>query len=144
MTTGRFVTATLVGGIVLFFLGFLIWGLAFMGFFEAHAGSATGVAKDPPRFLLILVSQFVWAGLLTLVIGTWARVSGFGPAFRVAAVVGLLSSLSFDLMMYATTNLSDLTATLIDPLLGTVWTGIGGGVIGIVLARSAGARADAS
>lgn len=135
MSAGRFLTATVVGGVVLFVMGYVIWGLAFMGFFESHMGSASGVMKEPMNFPMLILGQLALAALLTLMVGSWARVSGFGPAFRVGAVAGLLMSLGYDLTQYATTNLMDLTATLVDPILGIVWMGLGAGAIGVLLAR---------
>ena len=41
MTQGRFWAASLAGGVTLFVAGFLLWGLVFAGFYEAHVGSAT-------------------------------------------------------------------------------------------------------
>ena len=135
MSAGRFLTATIAGGLTLFIVGYLIYGLAFMGFFEAHAGTATGVMKETPDFVFLVLGQFAWAALLTVIVGTWANVSGFGPALKVGALTGILSGLAFNLTFYATANISDLTATLVDPLLGAVWSGLGAGVIGVVLAR---------
>jgi hypothetical protein len=47
MTTQRFAIGTLVGGLVLFFLGYLVFGVVFASFFAANAGTATGVPKMP-------------------------------------------------------------------------------------------------
>lgn len=45
MSTSKILIAGLVGGVVAFLLGFLIYGLALNSFFEQQAGSATGVMK---------------------------------------------------------------------------------------------------
>ena len=52
MDTKRLATGTLVGGITLFAVGYLIFDLAFADFYAANAGSATGVDRD---------AQLVWA-----------------------------------------------------------------------------------
>ena len=135
MTVGRFLSATVAGGVALFLLGYLIWGWALMGFFQSHAGTATGAFKEAPDFLFLVLGQLFWAAFLTLLIGHWAGVSGFGPAFKVGAIAGVLTSLGFDLTMYATTNLNDLTATLTDPVLSIVYNGVAAGIIGVVLAK---------
>jgi hypothetical protein len=44
-------------------------------------------------------------------------------------------SLGFGLNMYGTTNISNLTATLVDPIVMTVMMGATGGAIGWVLGR---------
>jgi hypothetical protein len=43
--------------------------------------------------------------------------------------------LGFGLNMYGTTNISNLTATLVDPIVMTVMMGASGGAIGWVLGR---------
>ncbi len=52
MDTRRLAIGTLIGGITVFVLGYLIFDLAFAAFYAANAGSATGVQRD---------SQVVWA-----------------------------------------------------------------------------------
>lgn len=45
MDMKRFAVAALVGGLTMWGVGYLVWGLAFADFFAANAGSATGVAR---------------------------------------------------------------------------------------------------
>jgi len=51
----RFLIGTLVGGVILFATGYLIFELAFGDFYAANAGSATGVERDP---------QLMWAPIV--------------------------------------------------------------------------------
>jgi hypothetical protein len=140
MSQGRFWVASLAGGVVLFFVGFLLWGLLLAGFFEAHVGSATGVVKEPMEFFHLGMSQLIWGILLAVVLGKWAGVSGFGTGFMVGAVLGFLVSLSNGLSMFSMSNLYDLTTVLTDPFVSAVWSGCGGGVVGLILGRSQGAE----
>lgn len=133
MPQGRFWTAALAGGVTLFIVGFLLWGIALSGFFEAHVGSATGVVKEPMDMLHLALGQVIWAVLLTVVMAKWAGVSGFGPGMKIGAIMGFLMSLSIGLSQFSMTNLFDLTSVLTDPLVSAVWSGLGGGVIGLVL-----------
>jgi hypothetical protein len=50
--------------------------------------------------------------------------------------VGFLVWLGADFITYGVTNIWNLTATIVDPLLAIVWGGIGGGVIAVVLGRN--------
>jgi len=133
MTQGRFWAAALAGGATLFIAGFLLWGLALAGFYEAHMGSATGVNKDTADMVYLALGQIVWGVLLTVVMAKWAGVSGFGQGMMIGAVLGFLMSLSVGLTQFSMTNLVDLTAVLTDPFVSAVWSGLGGGVIGLVL-----------
>ena len=134
MSQGRFWGAALAGGVTLFVVGFLLWGLVFAGYFEAHVGSATGVVKEPMSFLHLALGQIVYALLLTVVMAKWAGVSGFGPGMKIGAIMGFLISLSVGLSQFSMANLVDLTAVLTDPFVSGVWGGLGGGVVGLVLA----------
>jgi len=135
MTQGRFWVATVAGGVTLFFVGFFLWGIVFDGFFAAHVGSATGVVKEQMDFFHLGLGQFFWAVLLAVVIVNYARVSGFGPGLRIGAVMGFLMSLSIGLNQFSMTNLLDLTSVLTDPFVSALWSGLGGGVVGLVWGR---------
>ena len=134
MSQGRFWTASLAGGVALFLTGFLLWGLALAGFYESHMVSVPGVNKETADMFHLAISQIVWAILLTVVMGKWAGVSGFGKGLMVGAVMGFLMSLSVGLSQFSMMNLADLTLVLTDPFISAIWSGLGGGVIGLVLA----------
>jgi len=137
MAPGRFLTATVAAGIALFVAGYVIWPLSLAGFMDGHLGSAEGVsrANEDVNFLFLALSQFVYAAFLTLTVGSWGGRRGFGPGFSGGALVGLLSGLATALLSYATANILDLTGHIVDGLAMAVWAGIGGGVVGLVLAR---------
>jgi len=121
------------GGVTLFFAGFVLWGLLLAGFFDAHMGTATGVNKAQAQFFHLALGQFFWGVLLAVIIARYAGVSGFVPGLRIGALVGFLMSLSVGLTQFSMTNLVDLTAVLTDPFVSAVWSGLGGGVVGLVL-----------
>ena len=131
MTTQRFAIGTLVGGLVLFFLGYLIFVVVFGEFFAANAGTATGVPKDPIDFVTLAIGQLAWGAALTLILG-WASVSSVGQAARTSATVGLLFFFGIDLTIFATQNTSTLKAAVVDPILGAVLFGVAGAAIAAV------------
>ena len=136
MTLQRLLIGTMFGGIVLFFAGYLIFGIVFADFFAQNAGTATGVAKEPFNFVALAIGQLGFAAALTLILH-WAAVRSVGQAVAVAGVSGLLFFLGIDLTMYATTNTQSLTATLIDPILAAVLFAVGGAAIAAVTGRRA-------
>ena len=75
----QFLLATVLGAITLFALGGLVFALALAGFFEANSTSAM---RDAPLFGWIALGQLILAALLTLVLGSWARVSSAGDGLR--------------------------------------------------------------
>ena len=136
MTMQRLLTGTLVGGIVLFFLGYLIFGIVFASFFAANAGTATGVQKDPFNFVALGIAQLAWGAALTLILN-WASPRTVGQGVSVAGITGLLLFIGFDLTMYATSNTSTLTATLVDPILAAILFAVAGGAITAVGGKKA-------
>jgi hypothetical protein len=134
MTTQRFAIGTLVGGLVLFFLGYLVFGVVFADFFAANAGTATGVPKMPFDFVSLAIGQLAWGAALTLILG-WASASSVGQAARVSAIVGLLFFFGIDLTMFATTNTSTLKAAVVDPILAAVLFGMAGAAIAAVTGK---------
>ena len=135
MSTKRFVAATVAGGVVVFVLGGLIWGLATVSFFEANQGSAVGVMRETPDYVHLFLGQLVFGALLTVIIGKWAGVSGAGAGLRIGAITGLLFGFAMDLTMFGVTNIQNITATLVDPFLTMVQLAIGGAVVGAVLQK---------
>ena len=142
MTLQRLLIGTLVGGIVLFFAGYLIFGIVFADFFAQNAGTATGVPKEPFNFVALAIGQLGFAAALTLILH-WAAVRSVGQAVTVAGITGLLFFLGIDLTMYATTNTQSLTATLVDPILAAALFAVGGASIAAVTGRTAVARGQA-
>ena len=135
MDSKKFLTGTLVGGIAFFFLGYLIYGMALVNFMSSHAGSATGVQKSMEEFTwwALIVGNLASGALLSYIFLKWANVSSFASGASAAAVVGFFASMGFDMVMFATSNLMDLTAIVVDILAFTVMNAVVGGIIGVVL-----------
>ncbi len=135
MDTKRFVIGTLVGGITMQLVGYLIWVVALADFFAANAGSATGVERETDLVWAIALGTFSLAALVTLAVGSRGGSSTIGQGFKTGAIVGFLVWFGVDFIHYGVTNVWNLTATIVDPLLEIVRTGIGGVVIAAVLGR---------
>ena len=65
MDPKRLATGTVVGGVLMFAIGYLFWTVLFAGFFEAHGGSATGMEREAPIWWAAVVGTFLLAALLT-------------------------------------------------------------------------------
>lgn len=135
MSTKRFVLATLAGGIAVFLVGSLIYGVLTVSFFEANQGSAVGVMRETPDFVHLFLGQLVFGALLTVIIGKWAGQSDAGAGLRIGAVFGALFGFAVDLTMFGVTNISNIVATLVDPFFAMIQMGIGGAVVGAVLGK---------
>ena len=140
MDIKRFIIGTVVGGIALYILGYVMFDLAFADFFAANAGSATGVWKDPQVIWAIALGTLSYAALITLAIGTRAGSTTIVEGLKVGAIVGFLMWFGADLIIYGIWNVGNLTAAIVDSLLELVRGGIGGVVIAAVLGKIAGAQ----
>ncbi len=140
MDIKRLIIGTLVGAITLYVLGYLIWELAFGDFFAANRGSAIGVERDTLVIWAVALGTVSYAALLTLAIGTRAGAATIVEGLKIGAIVGFLMWFGVDFIHYGIANVSNLTATLVDPLLGLIRAGISGAVIAAVLGKIAGAQ----
>lgn len=128
MDVKRFLTGTVVGGIVLFVLGWLIWMVIFAGFFEGQVGSAVGVPKDAPVWWAHVVGTLSLAALYTLAI-QWRGDSTVMDGLKTGAIAGFLLWFGVDLILFSLWNVSTLTGAISDSILELVRTAIAGAVI---------------
>ena len=135
MDTRRILIGTLVGGVAMYVLGYLIFDMAFGAFYAANVGSATGVARDVYLQWAVALGSLSLAALVTLAIETRSGPLTIGKGFGTAAVVGFLLWLGVDCTRYGMTNVPNLTRTLVDPLLEIVRTGAVGAIVAAVLVR---------
>lgn len=137
MDAKKSIMATLAGFIVHFFLGFIFYGVLLVDFYASNVGTASGVKRptDEMQWWALMTGNVVQGYLLVYIFGNWANITTFGGGLKAGAIIGFIMSLGFKLDMYGTTNISNLTATLVDPIVMTVMMGVTGGVIGWVLGR---------
>ena len=133
MDAKRSLIGALVGAIMLYATGYLIFDLAFANFYRANVGSATGVDRGGQLVWAILVANLAYGALITYVIGNRTGTLSIGGGTRIGAIVGFLLWCTVDFVYYGTTNIANLTRTVVDPLLEVVHGGIGGAVIAAVL-----------
>jgi hypothetical protein len=132
--TKRFLTGTVVGGIVLYVVGYLIFSLAFAGFYAANAGTATGVDRPSELKWAVLLGSLAYAALICYAMGA-RNAAGLGAGFMVGAIVGFLMWFSVDFTLYGIQNVANLTRTVVDPFLEIIHGGIGGAAIGLVAGK---------
>lgn len=136
MNTNRMLIAGIVGGIVYFLLGFLFYGVLLAKFFAANEGTAQGVMKETPTWWALILGNLFTGLLLALIFERWAGIKTFATGAQAGALIGGLMALGFDFTLLGTSNISTVTATIVDIIVVTVMSAIVGGVIGVVLGRS--------
>ena len=134
MNSPKFLTGTLVGGLALFLLGYLFYGLALASFFTQHSVAPAGSMRsmnDIVWWALILGNIF-WGALLTYVLLKLGA-NSFSSGARTAGAISFFMALGVDMIRYGTEVTSDLTGTLADVIVSVVMSIIAGGIIGVVL-----------
>lgn len=125
--------AAVAGGIVLFLLGFLFFGVLFFDFFNSNMVQYPGLQKDPPIWWALIAFNIVWAWLIAWVV---ERSGGTGWAIgaKVGAIVMFVIALGLDLEFHAFMNVhKELAPMLAHMLILAVMGLISGAVIGLVL-----------
>jgi hypothetical protein len=131
-------TGTVVGAIVLYATGYLIFDLVFANFYRTNAGSATGVDRGGQLVWAMSVANLAYGALITFAIGNRIGTLSMAGGAKIGAIVGFLLWCTVDFVYYSTTNIANLTRTVVDPLLEFVHGGIGGAVIAVVLGSMGG------
>jgi len=133
----KILTAGLVGGLVAFILGFLVWGLALSSFMESNIGSASGVMKDEADFLWIpmILGHISWGIFFAYIFGQWANISTFATGASAGATLGFLIAFTYDMINLGSTNLMNITGTIVNIIAMTIVSALVGGVVGLVLGR---------
>ncbi len=130
------ILATLAGAVVSFIMGFLMYAVIFESFFTNNAGSAANVMKtdDMVWWALILGNVFM-AYLLVYIFGKWANINTFSGGLMAGGMIGLIMGFGYDLVGYATANVMNLTAALVDPFVYGTMMAATGSVVGWMLGR---------
>ena len=132
MDTKRLAIGTVVGGIAMFVIGYLIWNIL-LDYWNG-AFDAAGVAREAQLLWAVVLSNIAAAALITLAIERGGS-STIGGGVNIGAIVGFLVWSGVNLAFYADTTIFDLTTIILDSLLASVHYGIGGGAIAAVLGR---------
>ena len=143
MDSKRFAIGPLVGGVVLYAVGYLIFSMAFAGFYAANTGSATGVERVPTIIWAEALGNLAYAALIVYAMGNRAGSASVSEGAKIGAIVGFLAWFMVDFVFYSSTNIANLTRTIADPLLEIVHGGLGGAAIAAVLGRVGAARPTA-
>ena len=131
MFSKQHLLSTLVATVTMFFLGYLIWGVATVDFFEGH--TINNVMKDPPLFPFIILANLIAAFTLCVIYGKWARgYHSMGGGFQFGVWIGIFVGLGMGLLWYGTSEMMDLQGHLVEAVLDIVYYGIVGAVIGLM------------
>lgn len=145
MTTGTIV-GVIAGSIVMFLLGWLMFGILFMDYFQANTVQYPGLMKEPPVIWAIYLFNLAWAALIGIVLAYGGR-SGWAEGAKAGAITMFVLSAGLNMEFFAFMNMHKDTAPIIvGILIVTLLGAAAGAVIGAVKAyfeRSASTAAAA-
>ncbi len=137
MNTKQWVGGTVVGAVVLFAVGYVLFDTLLKDFYAANSGSATGVMRDPQVLWAVAVGALAYAALILYALRGSAAPLNVASAAKTGAIVGALIWACADFTLYGISNLNNLTLTVVDPLVELVRGGITGAVLAFVLPKLA-------
>lgn len=124
----------IAGGVTCFLLGWLIFGMLLMNFMNNHTGAAGNIsrAEADMQYLYLIIGNLSMGFLLAYVF-IKSNVSTLAGGLIYGAVFGLLVTVAFDCIWYATTTAVSKTAMAADVAGSTVMLAVAGAVVGMVL-----------
>jgi hypothetical protein len=131
MNTKNFLVGGIVGGVVYFILGYLLYGNLLADFFQKNTTYYNTDMATFKMWALILGNLF--SGFLLAYIFTKAGVFTVTSGLITAGVIGFFMSGSYDLIMYGTSKMMNKEALMVDVATFTIVSAIAGAVIAGVI-----------
>jgi len=119
------ILAVLSGTVALFGLGYLIYVILGFDYYDASK-------VEIPKIILMDV---LYATFVTIIFGTWAGIKTFSTGAKAGLIIGLFIGGCTTLLLFATTDLTDLSRVISGALTFGVRFAVAGGVIGWFLGR---------
>ena len=128
----KILKGTVIGGIVYFLLGWLVYGILLADFSLANYNQCSMRPMTDMIWWAMIVSNLVYALFLTLVL-KWSGASGWMDGLKTGALFGLLFGVTIDLSFYSmTTMFNSIGGMVVDMVVTTVMAAIIGTVIVLV------------
>lgn len=129
--------AAVIGGVAMFLLGWLFYGILFKDTFAGMAGSAGNVmrADSDLIFWALILGNLALGYLIAWIFSSWAGINTLAGGAQAGATMGFLFAFGFDMMMYATCNMMQLSGALLDIVVSTIMWAISAALIGWWLGR---------
>jgi hypothetical protein len=133
MKTNKILLGGIAGGVTFFLLGWLVYGVLLMDYTTANYNQCSMRPMQEMIWWALVLSNLAFGYLLSIVF-SWSNTAGIGAGAKVAAIIGLLLSLSIDLSYYAMSSIfSNFTAVIVDIISFTIMSSITGVVVAWVM-----------
>lgn len=130
--------ATLAATVAMFLLGYLIWGIAMMEFFEGHSLVDTMKSDEEMSMPAIFLGNLFGALAMSTLYGKWSNGQySAGGGFQFGAWIGFFVGVGMGLVWYGTANMMDETGHVVEAVIDIIYYGIIGAVIALVYKATA-------
>ena len=127
------IISTIVATIWGFAGGYLLWGVLADPILQDHMGAVTGVMKDPPDFIHLLIGCLIVAFAFSTIYSKWANGTfSASSGIHLGIWVGVLMGLGSGLINFATSNLMDISGTFINGAIYIVHFAVMGLLVGLI------------
>ena len=135
MKTNKILFGALAGGVALFLLGWVIYGILLMDYSMANYNQCMNRPMMEMVWWAMIASNLA-LGFLLATIFSWSNTTGAMAGAKTAGIIGLLLGISMDLGFYSmTTMYASLSVILVDVIAYIVYLAIAGAVIAWVMGR---------
>jgi len=125
--------AFLITSLWSYFGGFLLWGILGDPLLKDHLGSATGLMKDPPDMILLMLGCVILAIIFCVIYSKWARGHhSVSQGAQFGLLLGILAGFGSGLIDHATSNMVTFSGFFINGLLYLVYYVIMGIIASLV------------
>lgn len=129
----RVLAAAVAGAIMMFFLGWLIFGVILMSYFQANTVQYAG-QKMPPDFRLLIPAQLALGWLFAFVFDYWAGIRTFLSGLKGGVLLYFPIAVAIVLQREAfMEHFHGVVPMVVEILAAAVWAAVAGGVVGLVL-----------
>lgn len=124
--------STIVSTLWAYFGGFLVWVIIATPLMEGHEGTATGVWKEVPDHLHLVIGCLIFAFAFSTIYSKLAGGFTISSGVQFGLWVGIMLGFGEGVINLGVANFSDLTGTIIGGILSIVFYVIMGALVGLV------------
>lgn len=134
----KIIIAGVLTGIVSFLLGWVVWGMLLMDYYEANMVTYEGMMKDPGNMVTMAISQIASGIMIAYIIGNFSGKITWMRGATIGLIIGLLFAISIDMYFYSFMNwFSNTTIIIVDVVINGLFTALLGAFAGWYLGRGA-------
>jgi hypothetical protein len=134
MNTKKVLAGSIIGSVVSFFLGWVVFGMLMGEVYKNGMVYYEGLMIDPPNLVAIFIGNLAFATLLSVLFDKMGIGTIVGGVIW-AAIIFFLVMLGMDAFFYASMNLYKPMTLVIDVIVNTVFGAIMGAVIAFVMSK---------